>query len=66
MTPDQRMKLAVMVADYDPMSDAKWDLLGNIFEFVSHIEAEAHMAGQDMERENHREFYNCTFGSTED
>ncbi len=56
MTPDDRMKLAVLAAVYDASDfDTGMAALQSIFEFVEQMEFKAHIEGQDMQIELHKD-----------
>lgn len=59
MTPEQRMEFMVRVATWKDARNLKQGVkaLEELISFVEHLEFKAHIAGQDMERENHQEFY---------
>lgn len=59
MTPDQRMKLMVLVTMWDNATNPKQGMraMQELVEFVENLEFRAHVAGQDHEREIHKEFY---------
>ncbi len=58
MTPEQRMKMISIVTRHLD-ADSVY-MCAELIEFIETLEFKAHCAGQDMERENHQEFYiNC-------
>ena len=59
MTPEQRMELMIHVTMWDSAANHKaaMKVMQELIQFVEHLEFKAHIAGQDHEREIHKEFY---------